>query len=100
MAIKHIVMWTLAGDDESAKEDAAREIARRLEALVGRIAGIQSLEVTRNAAFDDVNYDLALVSVHDDVAALKAYQVHPEHAEVAAYIREVVAQRASIDIEA
>ncbi|MCW4456960.1 Dabb family protein [Microbacterium sp. MPKO10] len=99
MAIKHIVMWTLAGDDEAAKEDAAAQIATRLEGLIGRVAGIQSLEVKRNAAFDDVNYDLALVSVHDDVSALKAYQVHPEHAEIAAYIRSVVAQRASIDIE-
>jgi len=100
MAIKHIVMWTLAGDDDAAKDEAAAEITARLEALVGRIPGIQSLSVQRNAAFADVNYDLALISVHDDVAALKAYQVHPEHAEIAGYIRSVVAQRASIDLEA
>lgn len=100
MAIKHIVMWTLAEDDAEARDEAAREIATRLETLVDRIPGIQSLEVKRNAAFDDVNYDLALVSVHDDVAALKAYQVHPEHAAIAAYIRTVVAQRASIDLDA
>lgn len=100
MAIRHIVMWTLAGDDDAAKDEAGAEIGARLEGLVGVVPGIQSLRVSRNAAFADVNYDIVLVSVHDDVAALKAYQVHPAHSEVAAYIRSVVEQRASIDIEA
>lgn len=99
MAVRHIVMWTLTGDD-AEKEEAATQITERLEALTGVVPGILSLTVRRNAAFHDVNYDIVLVSVHEDVQALKEYQLHPEHQKTAEYIRSVAQQRASIDIEA
>ncbi len=33
----------------------------------------------------------------DDLDSLEAYQVHPAHQEVAAYIRSVVASRHAVD---
>jgi len=40
-----------------------------------------------------------LVADFDSVADLEAYQVHPAHEEVVAYVRSVAAARAAVDIE-
>ena len=47
--------------------------------------------------FEDVNADVVLIMDVDDLDSLEAYQVHPAHQEVAAYIRSVVASRHAVD---
>ena len=43
------------------------------------------------------NWDVALVADFADQAALDAYQTHPDHQIVVAYVRSVVADRVAVD---
>lgn len=95
--IRHIVLFRLAANDDTQRRDDAHSIAERLEALQMQIEGIQSIRVDRDLGLVDGHWDVALVSEHDDNAALEAYQVHPAHKEVAAWIGTVVSDRAVVD---
>ncbi len=93
--VKHIVLWRLRADVN--KEEAAAEMKRRLEALIGQIDGLLSLHVGR--ALAEGHYDVALVSEHTDRAALALYAGHPEHAKVKQYVHSVIEARESVDFE-
>jgi hypothetical protein len=43
------------------------------------------------------HWDLALIVDFDDEVGLEAYQVHPEHQKVGAFIRSQVTAQASVD---
>ena len=45
------------------------------------------------------NFDVVLNCTLDDLAALSAYQVNPEHQKVVAYIVKVVSARVCVDYE-
>lgn len=71
--VKHIVMYTLK---EGVEKEAAVELIRSvLEPLVGKIPGLQHLEVRR--AFNGL--DCALYSEFESRQALTDYAVHPLH---------------------
>lgn len=95
--IRHIVLFKLAAEDETQRRDDAHGIAARLEALETQIAGIQSIRVDRDLGLVEGHWDVALISEHDDNAALEAYQVHPAHKEVFGFISSVVSDRAVVD---
>ncbi|MCU1404081.1 MAG: stress responsive alpha-beta barrel protein [Glaciihabitans sp.] len=97
--IRHIVTWKLTATDETAKAEAYNAIADALGELVGVIPEIEALTVSRNVAFEDVNWDLVLVADYESIEALQAYQVHPQHVAAAAIVRSHVSERASIDFE-
>lgn len=95
--IRHIVLFKLAADDDAQRRDDAHGIAERLEALDTQIAGIQSIRVDRDLGLVEGHWDIALVSEHDDNAALEAYQVHPAHQEAAVFVKSVTSDRAVVD---
>ncbi|GGH50082.1 Dabb family protein [Microbacterium album] len=97
--IRHIVMFQLASSDPAEKDAQVARAKTELEALVGVVPGLRSMEVTRNGAYEGANMDFMLVADFDDLAALEAYQVHPEHEKVAAYIGTIRSGRAAIDFE-
>ncbi len=97
MSIRHIVLWKLAADDADTRALHAEQIAERLTALKDVIDEIQHIEVGRNVANPQANWDVALVSEFADVDALERYQVHPAHQEAAGFVRSVVAERSSVD---
>lgn len=95
--IRHIVLFKLAADDETQRREDAHGMKERLEALATQIAGIQSIRVDRDLGLVDGHWDVALVSEHDDNAALEAYQAHPAHKEVFGFISSVISDRAVVD---
>lgn len=95
--IRHIVLFKLAAEDEAQRRDDAHGIAERLEALETQIAGIQSIRVDRDLGLVEGHWDVALISEHDDNAALEAYQVHPAHKDVFGFISSVISDRAVVD---
>ncbi len=98
--IKHIVAWKLK---ESAhgldKASNAKQIIEKLNALKATIPEIMALEVGSDFSHTETSADLVLVSVFENRAALEAYQIHPAHQAVAAFIREAVCERRLIDYE-
>lgn len=97
--IRHIVIWKLAATDEAGKAESFEAIRGALEPLAGVIREIQTLSVSRNSAYADVNSDVVLIGDYNSVDDLTAYQIHPEHQKAAAVVRQHVASRASIDFE-
>lgn len=95
--IRHLVFWKLAATDPARKAADVEGVRTRLESLVGVVPGLHELTVRADLGVVDGNWDLALISVHTDVAALDGYQVHPQHVEAAAWIRGVVSARACVD---
>jgi hypothetical protein len=96
--IKHMVFWKLK--DEAMGNDKwenARIIKERLEALPGIIPGLIENEVGLN--LNGGEYDAALYSVFISREALRAYDTHPEHLKVRAFVSEARISRAVVDYE-
>jgi hypothetical protein len=98
--IKHIVLWRLKpaalGNDKATN---ARLIKQRLEALQGKIPGLLKLEVGIDFVCGENSSDISLYSEFASREALDAYQVHPAHKEVAAFVTEARAERRVVDYE-
>lgn len=98
--VRHIVLWRLK---ESAggrgKADNAAEIKRRLEGLNGKLPGLLKLEVGIDFSRGPESADVALYSEFESRAALDAYQVHPLHEAIKAFVTEARRERWLVDYE-
>lgn len=92
--VKHTVMWKLKAEN---KAENVIEIKNRLETLVPKINEIKSLEVGINE--NGGEYDVILITAFESYEDLKAYDSHPEHQKVRAFISGVVDNRAAVDYE-
>ena len=97
---KHIVMWRFVdGANGKSRQQHALWVKENLEALVGVVPEIRSLEVGVNVCVAGTAYDAVLVSVFDDADAMESYKVHPAHVEVASYVAKVKVARVVLDCE-
>lgn len=95
---KHIVMWRfIDGAGGKSKGEHAQWVKEHLEALVGVIPEIISLEVGINVCSAGTAYDAVLVSTFETPEAMEAYKVHPAHVEVAGYFKGITEGRAEAD---
>jgi hypothetical protein len=98
--IKHIVVWKLKPSAEGRSADRnAAEMKARLDALNGVVPGLVMLEVGIDFSRTSGSADVALYSEFTDIEALKAYQIHPDHVEAAAFVRPLCSERILIDYE-
>ncbi len=97
--IRHVVIWKMAAADADIRAEHAAEVVRLLRGLETAVPVIRSLSVGTNVAVPEANADVSLVMDVDDLDALEAYQTHPAHQEVAAYIRSVAGGRMAVDFE-
>lgn len=91
--VKHIVLYTLKGGVD--KEEAVATIASCLEPLVGKIPGLNHLEICR--AFQGMDY--ALYSEFESRDALKNYAQHPLHLEAKTHFFHLLDSRVAADYE-
>lgn len=92
--LTHIVVWKYRAD---AGEEQRREHVERLRRLPHLVPGIESFAVGSDVLHLPRSYDTGLVATFRDRAALDAYTIHPEHAEVVAIGRELSEHVASVD---
>ncbi|MBB6469148.1 hypothetical protein HNQ96_005037 [Aminobacter lissarensis] len=80
--IKHIVMWNVAGSNDSEKQAAAAIVKAKFESLRSVIPGLLHLEI--GVDFSQVDYacDIVLYSEFDSKETLAAYATHPAHLRV------------------
>jgi len=97
--IKHIVFFNVKESaDGRNKQEILLYIKNELEALINLIPELKKIEVGINHPDAPAgNFDLALYSEFDSMDDLNAYQIHPEHKRVAAYIGTVKTDRACVD---
>ena len=92
--IKHIVFTKFENPAENVP--AARAL---LHALPGLIPEIVTLETGADVLHSDRSYDMALIVTFHTLEDLHAYDQHPEHGKVRAYIRAHRTASASVDFE-
>lgn len=98
--LKHIVMWRFVeGAEGKSRIENAQWMKEHLEALVGVVPEIRSIEVGVNCYPSETAYDTVLISTFDDVEAMNRYKVHPAHVAVADYCKKISESRVDIDYE-
>jgi len=98
--IKHIVMWKLEDfADGRTKNENAKIIKEKLEALVGVIPEIVELEVGIDILGTNQSYDVVLVSEFKNLQELDTYAKHPEHVKVGEFVGKVRKDRVAVDYE-
>lgn len=90
--LTHVVMFKL----NDPATDGPR-LAAALNGLAGQIPGLQSVSAGVNEIPSDRAWDMALVTVFDDLEAMQAYQTHPAHVAAATEIRAAATQIAAVD---
>ncbi len=90
--IKHIVVWPMK---EGVTTEQKAEMKTRLEGLTDKVSELRNIEV----GIDEENGTMSLCSEFDSAADLAAYQAHPEHQDVVAFVKPLVAGRAVCDYE-
>lgn len=99
--IKHIVMWKLKEFSEGrSKAENIQIMKSMLEALNGKIPGLEKLEVGLNISSSEMGFDLVLYSEFKDEQALETYQNHPEHLIIREFVGKVRDKRAVVDYKA
>ncbi|WP_322044302.1 Dabb family protein [Paraburkholderia sp. J67] len=95
--IRHIVMWSVAGQTEQQRIEARLRVKSAFEGLRGRIPGMRSLDV--GIDFSDVDYacDVVLVAEFESRRSLDDYATHPEHAQVRAQLNGLRIARHQVD---
>ncbi|HSN06331.1 MAG TPA: Dabb family protein [Candidatus Angelobacter sp.] len=91
--LTHVVSFTFV-EAEDRHEGRAR-----LEALPAQIPAIRSLTTGLDVLGDAGAAHLVLVTTHDDVAGLRAYQQHPVHQEFGAWLAPRLAAKTVVDFE-
>lgn len=93
--IRHIVMWKFKED----QHDNMLVFRDRLLALRDKIPEIKEMEVGININPSERSFDAVLVSVFDNMEALKSYSVNPLHVAVSDFCKTIRTQSASVDYE-
>ena len=98
--IRHIVLWKFKDVAEgNEKEENMKKAKEILSALPPLILQIKAMTVGADVLKTDSSFDFALAVDFETVGDLNDYIVHPEHKKVGVFIRAVVEQRVSADIE-
>ena len=91
--VKHIVLYTLK--EGVNKDEAVVIVKEQLEPLVGKIPGLQHMEIRR--AFNGMDY--ALYSEFESREALTNYAVHPLHLAAKEHFHHFLATRVAADYD-
>jgi hypothetical protein len=97
----HIVFWRLleTGGNGKSRDENARELKRRFEALRGVMPGMQRLDFGIDQLHTDESVDIALYTEFDSRTAYEAYVVHPLHKDIVAYFKGLRSERRVVDYE-
>jgi hypothetical protein len=99
--IKHIVLWKLKDFAEGAtKQQNIVKVKTMLENMRGNIPGMLKLEVGLNLETSEAGSDISLYTEFESREALAAYQVHPIHMKVKAFLPLIRTERRVVDYEA
>jgi len=98
--IKHIVMWSVRGDDAATRAHNVALLKAEFESLRGRVPGLLHLEIGVDESRIDYACDVVLYSEFASRAALADYAEHPEHLSVKRAVGNLRTARHQVDYEA
>ncbi len=94
--IVHIVMFKFKEENREANMQKAKEM---LDALVGKVPSLRTMEVGIDFSRSERAFDLSLYSTFDSKEGLGEYAVHPAHLEVVEFIKAVTEISKVVDYE-
>ena len=95
--IRHVVAWDYReGFSDAENRENALRVKTEAEALIHSVEGIVEIKVHTDL-LGSSERDVVLSSLHESEEALAAYQAHPEHQKVAAFIGTVLGNRVCVD---
>jgi Stress responsive A/B Barrel Domain len=97
--IKHIVMWSVRGEDAASRQRNVALLKTEFESLRGRVPGLLHLEIGVDFSRIDYACDVVLVSEFENRQALAAYASHPEHLRVKQALGDMRTARHQVDYE-
>ena len=92
--VKHIVMFNFENENKKENLEKAKMM---LDALVGTVPSLKSMEVGINFSKEERAMDLSLYSEFNDKEGLDLYANHPEHLEVVKFIKSVAISSKVVD---
>lgn len=98
--IKHIVMWQLKDHAEGAdKATNAAKMKALLDDCANLVPGMLKFEVVTAQPGFECTYDILLYSEFESMAALDAYQNHPQHVALKPFVAAIRQARQCMDYE-
>ncbi|MCO5207152.1 MAG: Dabb family protein [Anaerolineae bacterium] len=91
----HVVLFKL----KDVSDANVQRTIDKLRSLEGRVPTLRAIEVGSNVVAAERAYDIALIARFDDLAGMEAYQTHPYHQEVLAFMRTVMSSAVAVDYE-
>lgn len=91
--LKHVVMFRFT----DARRETLDDIRARMLAMRGQIPQLLSIEVGLNEIDSARAYPLVLISTHESIDGLRAYQAHPVHQAMLSVVAPLIEQAASVD---
>ena len=97
--IRHVVMFKFMDEAMGrSKQENLKITVSMLKNLVGIVPTLLSCQVEYNdSAADSSNYDLILITEHENFEGLNAYIMHPEHQKVGVFMKTVRESRTCVD---
>jgi len=93
--VKHVVVAKFTA---GVTDGQSAELTNSLRSLPGKIPEIKGYDFGLDVR-PEKTLDFALVSTFEDMAAVRRYLVHPDHAVVGRYIRSLCESLQAIDFE-
>lgn len=93
--LKHVVMYRL----KDKTPEVIKTIKANFAGMEGKISGLIKVESGEDVLRSARSFDYCLVCVFDGRASLEAYQTHPAHLPVKAFMKTVVESSVAVDFE-
>lgn len=97
--IVHTIAFNLVSQDPDEREAQIAEFTDMITGLNGKIPGLIQARIGRDLGKLDWHHDIAIITEHDDAAALDAYQAHELHLPIIEWGKTRLTDRACVDFE-
>ena len=97
--IRHVVMWSVRGEDTASRSSNAALVKREFESLRGQVPGMVALEVGVDESRVDYACEVVLIADFDSRDALLGYATHPAHLAVRGRLGDLRSARHQVDFE-
>ena len=93
--ITHVVLFKLKDRSEANQQ----RVRQKLLTMQGNIPQLRYLEVGADALHSERSFDISLITRFDTWQDADAYQSHPFHQEMLAFMRSVTEKTVAVDYE-
>lgn len=98
--IRHVVMWSVRGEDAGAQARNVAFVKSEFESLRGQVPGLIALEVGVDESRIDYACEVVLIADFATRQALADYSTHPAHLRVRGRLGDLRSARHQVDYEA